>query len=369
MPTATLSPMPLLFTLDRLDLSGAVFSTQHLVSGLLEHSARPMILARGSGEREQNFRDLGVEILIARHFGLPLLGRSVLSTLQAYRPCLIHAQTTEVIRRSFSLARRLRLPLVVSVNRLEDENTPFLADHPEIYIIAVSDAIQERLTNRDGISRERIEVIPNGLDLRYFPCRPFDLPERTGHIPVVAVYGTLTERKGQRIFLLAAAEVIKSGMDAEFLITGHGPDKPELRRLAQELGIERRITFTPSTCSDIGIFSGIDLFVEPSYQEGFGLSVLQAMASGVPVIASGVGGIFSLVKDGETGLLVPSGDPHALAQAICTLLASPQRRREMARRARDRVEMEFQASIIAARMLQFYQNRVLSPKRSGTEPE
>lgn len=345
-----------LLTLEALDMQGVTFSTLNLISGLLRQGTRVQVIAARSGERERDFRDKGVEVVIARHFGRPLLGRGAVVAVRNFQPTVVHAQSTAIGGRSLTLAKSIQVPLVVTANRLEDSDNDFLSAHREVGVISVSDAIRERLTNRGGIERDRIRVIPNGLDMTHFP--PPDLDEETvsGRALVVGTYGKLAEEKGQRVFLEAAATILQSGVDVEFLILGRGPDKPELRRIAKRLGLTSRLTFSPTTTSRFRSMGSMDIFVEPSFQEGLGLSVMQAMASGIPVIASGVGGIYNLIADGETGVLVPSGDAEALARAVADLLAAPTLRRELARHARERVEKEFNADSIASRVLEWYQD-------------
>lgn len=351
-------PRRLLLTLNTLDMSGVAFSTQNLAAGLLQRNVHLMILAREGREREPLFHALKTRLTIARHFGTPLLGRGALADAQGFGPEAVLAQDLDVAPQSQSLAHALCVPLIVTVNRFDEEAFGFFGRHPDTAAIAVSEAVRERLINRGGIDRSRVQVIPNGLDLSQFPAPRFEPGPEKGPVPVIGTYGTLTEQKGQATFLQAAAEVVQQGIDAEFLIMGHGPDKPRLRKLTEQLGIRTRVTFTPSTSKDNRHLGNIDLFVEPSYQEGLGLSVLQAMASGVPVVASGVGGIFSLIEDGETGKLVPKGDAHALAEAIRELLANPMRRLDMARHARERVEAEFSAGAVADAVLDFCATRL-----------
>ncbi len=355
-----------LLTLDALDMSGVAFSALNFVAGLLRRNVQVMVLSRAGGEREPDFRERSIQVGVSRYFGLPLIGSGALVAVQTFKPEIIHAQSTVVGERSRRIAGLLEVPVVVTANRLEDGEDRLLAAHEDIAVIAVSEAIRERLTNRGGVQRDRIRVIPNGLDLTHFPGRNLEAIAEQTHLPVVGTYGTLMERKGQRVFVAAAAAVLKTGTDAEFLIIGQGPDKPVLRALAQELGIANRITFAPGTTTDIRSMHNLDIFVEPTREEGLGLSVLQAMAAGIPVVASGVGGIFSLVEDGKTGVLVASGDAAAMAAAICELLADPERRLELAQKARYRVEQEFEAGRVAQEALDFY--RELREEKAASNP-
>jgi glycosyltransferase involved in cell wall biosynthesis len=359
------APRRVLFLLEALDLSGVVFAAWNLAEGLADRGVQLLVLARKGGARAEAFRRPGAEVLVDPWAGRPLLGRRALRAVRAFRPEIVHAQSTDVLSAAMHLGHATRAPVVATANRLEAEDGQHLAAHETVGIVAVSEAIRERLANKAGILRDRIRVIPNGLALDRLPAPAFDQPADARHVPAIGTYGTLRERKGQRIFLRAAAALLGGGTDAEFVILGEGPDKAALRRLAREAGIARRVTFHPSSPQDARHIAALDILVEPSYQEGLGLSVLQAMALGVPVVASGVGGIYSLVEDGETGTLVPRGDPEALAGAIRELLATPERRREQARHARELVEARFDIRRLVPDLLAFYRERLPETDPSG----
>ncbi len=361
-------PTRVLLTLDALDISGVAFSAQNLATGLQREGVSVTVLARAGGEREGTMAATGAVVHVFRFLGVPFLGHGALQAAESFKPEIVHAQSTPVVARSWRMARDLGVPCFVTVNRLDRKEARYLAKHEEIGVIALSEAIQERLINKAGIKRDRIAVIPNGLDLAHFPDPAYRHPFEPGRRAIIGTYGTLIEQKGQRTFLQAAARLVAQGVDAEFLIMGHGPDKPGLRRLCEELGIHKRVTFSPSTISDVGHIANIDIFVEPTHQEGFGLSVLQAMAAGVPVVASGVGGIFSIVKDGQTGLLVKRGDVEAMAAAILGLLQDSRKRQEMALHAREEIEQRYSAEKVARKLLAAY-GRLLAGRPAAAPPE
>ncbi len=343
-----------LIVLEALDMSGPSFSALNLMTGLQQNGTKVMVMARAGGEREQSFQQPGTTVIIDWKLGRPVIGHALDRVIKEFEPAIIHAQSPAAAKYCTRYAKILDVPLVITVNRLSEEENATLLPMEDAYLVALSEAIRERLINRSGFERDRITVIPNGLNLDHFPKPDFDTRLLKPHTPVVGTYGTITEKKGQRTFVEAAAKVLKHGADAEFLIMGFGPDKPTLRHMAGELGVNNRLTFSPSTYSDLSRMHTIDIFVEPTYEEGFGLSVLQAMATGIPVIASGVGGIFSIIKDSETGILVPRADADTLADAILKLLNDPQKRTELARNARENVEKNYSCEKIARTILAHY---------------
>lgn len=345
----------IILILDSLDLNGPAFAALNIIPDLLTAGCAILVMARRGGEHEEMFRACGCDIRLFPHLGVPLLGRSAIDAARRFAPGIVHAHSPVIARQALRIANAVGVSLVATINRLDSfEGLMNLKKSPRTHLIALSEAVQEKLINVAGFPRERITIIPHGLNLKFFPALEERAHSSEDRLPVVGTYGTLIEQKGQRDFLQAAKGVIKSGLDAEFLIMGHGPDKPLLRELAEQLQISRRLTFSASTITDSRNISNIDVFVEPTHREGFGMSVLQAMATGVPVVACGVGGIFSLIEDGKSGLLVSAGDIAGITKNICRLLRNPALRVELAHNARQRVEKEFNARCIAQRLLELY---------------
>lgn len=343
-----------------LGMSGAPFAALNILPDLLSSGCSVMVIAKNHGERAELFTAAGATLNIFPFLGVPFFGRRANETARKFAPDIIHALTPDVAIPAGKLARECGAGLVITVNRL-DHNEALLKIPKNIAwgIIALSEAIRERLINGLHLAREKITVIPNGLCLKYFPS-PFLGGTRLttivarSRLPIVGTYGTLEEMKGQRDFLQAAACVLARNIDAEFLIMGHGPDKQKLREIAEKLHITHRLTFSASTITDSRNITNIDIFVEPTKREGFGMSVLQAMATGVPVVACGVGGLFSLIKDGVTGLLVPANDVPAMSDAICKLVAAPNLRAELAHNAREQVEKDFNSKVVSKKLLEYF---------------
>lgn len=345
---------PVLWLMDAPDHSGVAFAARHLAMGMRHCGYRLSIFAMHDGETAPDFRHAGCPVRVFPHIGQRLLGGSALAAAKELGIGVVHALTPEMARGGTRLARRLGAPLVVTANRLESDELKLLRAFPGQGIVAVSEAIRERLVNVAGISPRRVRVIPNGLDLTSLPKPDFSrhVTSIPGRLPVVGTLGQLAERKGQRVFLQAVRELLDRGMDAEFVVLGDGPDRNALRSLAEELKVAKRVTFTPQTVS--GQLTQLDVLVEPSLQEGLGLSVMQAMAMGVPVVGTGVGGLYSLIEDGVTGLMVPANNPTALADAIWRVVHNREERQDMARQARELIENQFNVDLVAERLGRYY---------------
>ena len=200
----------------------------------------------------------------------------------------------------------------------------------------------------------RYAVVPNGVDLALF--HPADPASRipSGRIRCVAV-ARLIERKGLGDLIRALALLEPGRFELE--IVGGGADEDVLRELAAELGVAREVRFM-GPLSRAGVAERLrqaDLFTLPSSAEAFGNVFAEALASGLPIVGSATGGIPDLVEHGSNGLLVPSGDVHALAGAIRYLANDPELRAEMALRNRARAEATLEWAQVTRRYLSIYE--------------
>ena len=193
-------------------------------------------------------------------------------------------------------------------------------------IIAVSNLIKEDLVTYGVASADKIAVISLGFDLEPFlGCetergrfrRELGLEDGA---QLVGIVGRIFPIKNHRLFLDAAVRVAAKEPASRFVIVGDGVLRPEMERYAREQGIGDRVVFTGWRNDLPGIYADLDLLVISSDNEGTPVSVIEGMASGRPVVATRAGGLPDLITDGETGLLVPPGDPEALAAGILTAL-------------------------------------------------
>jgi glycosyltransferase involved in cell wall biosynthesis len=335
--------------------SGMSIANRNLAAGMLRCGCHPEIFALRDGENAGDFAMTGVPARVFPHMGSAFIGGMALREAEQLGVNLIHALSADMLKRAERVARKLNLPLLVTCNRLDEDELRSLSGFSGQGMIAVSRAIRERIVNVAGLPQNRIRVIHNGLDLTRAP-RPAFVDNatlgRSWRCPVIGTLGHLSQKQGQRVFLQAVKILIEKGLDAEFVVLGDGPDRTALRNLADELQVTRRVTFTPHTVS--GQLGQLDILVEPSLQEGLGMSVMQAMATGVPVVATGVGGLYDLIEDGVTGVMVPASDPEALAEAIWRLLNNSSERLELAKQARERIERDFSAELVAGKLLEYY---------------
>lgn len=232
--------------------------------------------------------------------------------------------------------------------------------------IAVSSAIRSVLV-RDGVPARMIEVVRSGVDTARFPelvhppPMPPDIP---GGGPWIGNVGHLTPHKGQAFLIQAMPRVLDAVPAARALIVGEGELRDQLTFRARELGLSDKVILTGFR-RDIGaILANLSLFVMPSTEEGLGTAVLDALLFGLPVVGTSAGGIPEVIVDGETGLVVPPGDPDALATAMIRMLSRPDEAAEYGRRGRERVLREFSVASMVEGTLRVYRE-VLEAGASG----
>lgn len=202
---------------------------------------------------------------------------------------------------------------------------------------------------------ERVLVARCGVDLDRLT--PRNGPPPPGD-PVVVCVGTLHEVKGQRHLLAAVASLRRQGRRVNAVLAGDGPDRRSLEELARELDVADRVTFTGPLAHDrvIDLYRRASVLVTPSVvssdgrREGIPTVLLEAMACGVPVVASDLTGIPELVEPGVTGLLTPPGDHEAIARAIETLLDDPGLAAGLVARAAERVRADYDLAATSARL-------------------
>ena len=158
---------------------------------------------------------------------------------------------------------------------------------------------------------------------------------------LVGIVARLSDVKGHIYLIQAMPEVIKNFPGTKLLIIGQGKTKDVLIKETRSLGLENSILFISEVKNTKDILAAIDIFVMPSLQEGLGLALMEAMAQGVAVVGSAVGGIKTLIQDKTNGLLVAPANASALAQAIITLLKDSSLRRNLGARAREFIMANF----------------------------
>ena len=219
-------------------------------------------------------------------------------------------------------------------------------------IVANARAAADRL-RFERVAGHKVAIVPNGLDVGCFTARRVRAPVRR-----VVMVANLRPEKGHDVLIDAAAHVLGRFPDARFELVGSGPEHGALAALANTRGVSHAVSF-PGHCDAVPErLAAADVFVLPSRSEALPNALLEAMAAGLPVVASSVGGIREVLDEGKTGLLVPAGDSRALADALIRLMGDGALAERLGAAARAHVETRYSFDRMVTSFEQIYLTRL-----------
>jgi L-malate glycosyltransferase len=246
---------------------------------------------------------------------------------------LVHSQLYHANLYGRLAARKAGVPAVISIHNTYDKHKLhrqivnwYLGRHTAA-IITGSDDIKRDVVRYDHVSPSLIEVIPNSVDISRSASTLSKLDARTRlglgvHDLVLGTLGRLEEQKGHRYLIESLALLRQRGMVARLLLVGEGRERPALEAQIASLDLEQQIMLL-GTRDDLGdLFRAMDVFVMSSLWEGLSLAMLSAMAAGLPIVATSVGGVSQVFCNDEYGYSVPAGDAVALADKIAECFAN-----------------------------------------------
>ena len=235
-------------------------------------------------------------------------------------------------------------------------------------VIAISKPVARHLSADFGVAQDQVHLITNGIDLNRFVMTNDqmrrearqkmdmgDTPLIGINTPLIGVIARLSDVKGIDILIRAMPFVLKEIPSVNLLIAGQGPQEAALKKLTKDLGLMVHVHFKSTINQTQEFLCAFDVFVMPSLMEGLGLSVIEAQACGIPVVASRIGGLVDLIEDGQNGYLVPINDPAALAHRIIEVLRNPDSSKIMAQQARSNIEQHFSAEKMLQQTLKVYE--------------
>lgn len=343
------------------------------LSKALKRRGVKSLVASGGGELEGEFKKYGIEtkslnIKTKSEFSPKVLASifKVSKMIKDYDVDIVHAHTRVSQVSGFFASRMTRVPYVTTCHgffkrRLGRRLFDFWGDK----VIAISQPVRDSLIRDFNIEANRIAVVYNGVDPEKFSKDyPDDykseLKRRLGikNGLVVGTIGRLSPVKGHRFFIEAIKDAVSKTKDIQGIIIGDGPEEDTLKRLVKDLKIENNLRFMSSVTDTNEYLSIMDIFVFPSIKEGLGLSLLEAMAKGLPCIASNVGGISDVVTNDKTGILFNVGNVKSLSDSIIRLSGDSELRRRLGQAGRGVVKDKFSLDIMADKVLGLY-NKVL----------
>jgi glycosyltransferase involved in cell wall biosynthesis len=365
---------------------GVERGTLEMAEAIVRAGGRALVASAGGPNVAQ------LERAGARHLSLPLATKNPLAMVanairlaQVVRRegvAIVHARSRAPAWSARWAARRTGVPFVTTYHGTYNENFPLKRGYNAIMasgdrVIAISHFIADRIVERHGTPADRIRVIHRGADLRRFQ------PEAVGagrlvemhrrwrirdDARIVLLPGRLTRWKGQAVLVEAAARLEASPEHADVVVVlagdtdGHAAYAAELLALAERLGLPPGRVVLPGHCADMpAALMLAEVVVSASIEpEGFGRVMAEAGAMGKPVVATAIGAAPEIVVPGETGWLVPPGDPAALATALAAALtlAGPDRV-DLATAARARMRERFSVETMCAKTLAIYRELLI----------
>ena len=338
------------------------------VIGMRERGHRALLVAHPDGELARRASEGHDLIRLAPRAEVDLHAAWKLSRIvKELKPDIVHAHdphAVAVASLALSFMTSGKCPVLIASRRVVfhlkgNAFSRWKYQQVECFV-AASAAIQQMLID-DGIEARRVVTVHEGIDLHRLQAEQAAnihaelwLPT---HAPIIGAVAALTQEKGHKYLIEAAALVVREEPDARFVIFGEGDLRPALERQIKDLHLDKHVLL-PGFRADILTFvKSFDLFVMSSLAEGLGTSLLDAMALSKATVASDTGGIPEVVSHGVTGLLVPPRDHRALANAISSLLKDPDQRERMGRAGLERAGRLFSAELMIEKTLEVYRSR------------
>lgn len=349
-----------------LSFRGSSLLTLRLARGLERREIDTALLCTGVGPLEESLLQ-GVRLHCIPGYTIPVWGPVVMRTLcrdmKREPPDVIHVQDVRLLPQAGWLAERLKRPIVLTIT---DQSEAAAINFKSVSswlraIVSVSESVQSQIPahSRLGEIEQRVILpgvaVPEGGRIRE--------PLEGSNQPVIGMAGPLEIIKGASFFLRACHRLVEAGHDIRIIIAGSGPEERSLRQLSSSLELTRRLTFVDGGVSMRAYLSAMDVFCLPSLQQGLGVMMLEAMALGRPVIASGVGGVLTVIEDGKTGLIVPPSDSRGLSDRIAELLSNPDKARGLGLAGQQRIREHFNEQRMLDEVIQLY-NEVGLPSQN-----
>ncbi|WP_331773628.1 glycosyltransferase family 4 protein (plasmid) [Embleya sp. NBC_00888] len=271
-----------------------------------------------------------------------------------WRPDILHAHLVHAGFRGEELSAKLDVPLVYTQhmwNPIDSFLRAAVVAGKDFHVITVAHFAEEIVAEFLG-DAARVHYVPNGVDVPV----PSGFKVNKSPGPNVLYCGRLSPEKGADLAVIAFAVILRSLPGAKLHIVGTGPDEHLLRKMVSALDLTEHVDFHGSVSGALTAEIGVDVILASSRADAASLVLLEAMASGIPIVAAAVGGIPELVRHEVEGLLVAPDDPQGLAEAALRVLSRPDRGAVLVSRARDRYRAMFTADVMVERTCAVYED-------------
>lgn len=356
--------MNILQILPELNVGGVETGTVDLAKYLIRLGHRAIVISSG-GELVKELETMGV-----KHYELPVHSKSffnirrmipeVVKIIKEEEIDIVHARSRLPAWIGFFAARNTHKPFITTAHGYYSQHYFSRAMGWGKLVIVPSEVIAHHMRDNFNVPYERIRLIPRGVDLEKFEF--IDPEKKISNLYNVGIIGRLTPIKGHIYFLKAMAKVVRmfNRPRIKIWIVGDAPSKhqdykDELRMLVRRLGLEHCTEFLGTQRDIPTVLSHLNLLVSATTtQEAFGRVLVEAGASGVPVVATQIGGTADIIEHEKTGLIVGASDHEAMAGAIARLIKDPGLAKRLALALRKDVEEKFNAELMVSRTLEVY---------------
>ena len=381
-PEGHASPVKLMLITHDLNIGGLQRVVADIALNLDPARYEVSVLAlREGGPFEKDLQEAGIPVYI-----LPMTpGRvdyfafwKIRQLIVKLAPDIIHTHNTQPFIEGTLAAMLAGRPAVVHTDhgrQFPDKRRymwmEWLASKAVASIVSVSEDNKASLVKHEHIPACKIRVIPNGIDDKKYRTKIDSGLKRAAlgvepdAWPVLGWCGRLSPEKGLPVLLHALPDLVRRYPRLRLLLIGDGASRKELESQAENAGMAPYIRFLGARSDVPEVLQVVDVFVLPSIREGLPLVLLEAMAAGVPIVATDVGGSRQAVHDGVTGYLVPSENPAALAQAVCRVLDDESLRRAFSEEGRRRFAEQFTIGQMVERYDEVYRQRLTHRHRVG----
>jgi glycosyltransferase involved in cell wall biosynthesis len=363
-----------LHIIDSLHLGGAQEVVLNLATCGSSRFRHEVATLHGHGIYWDRLKKAGIKVhSLSPHKFLPVYLASILWRILADRPDILHCHLIPSNIIAKPLGALLGVPVIINHDHTNDphriDNKILLALDKSTnrfahHIIAVAAACRDFLTTHESIPPEKISLVPNAIDLRRFSPGEVSRDEARARLGlpagsrIVAGVGRLNPQKNFALFLDIAVQLAPRFPALHFLLAGEGPEGQMLREKASALGIANSVTFSGYVADTRLVYLAADVLLMPSRYEGLPMTLLEAMAMGLPVVASKLDGIAEVISDGAEGFLAPSDDAALFVERTAALLADAQLSSRISKNARAKIEAHFSVERMTSAVEDIY-NRFL----------
>lgn len=370
------------YVIPSLDVGGTETQLVQLAKRLTADFEVSILCTRDEGGLAGEVRRAGIYLRVLhgwRALGAwdPFTARRLERAFRRHRPDVLHSYLFGFDYAANRAARRTGVPVVLSSRRQlatwkQKRHLRLQRKANELVdrVVANSQAVADHAAHQEGLDPTRFTVIRNGIDPAIFTGAAdpatvrarFKLPVEG---PLVGMVANFSPVKDHALFIATAAEIRKARPDAHFLLVGRGRLRGQVEAAVARHGLEEAVTMVSTIAEVPDLFSAMDVHLLCSRVEGFPNVLLEAMASGTPVAAPAVGGIPEIVRDGETGLLVPERNPVRMAEAALRLLDDAELAQHIRKQARAFVCAEHSFEMVAAAHRRLYDELLAKSVSSG----